>query len=153
MDYMSNKALIIAVSLFITMAIASAVLYTVNQVTGVYKQVYETDTLIQNNFDEFDAYDSAEKTELDLLNTAKKYKDNTAVYVTLTAKENLVGSDENKIDIAKNHGVNIENLKSSLNVDVENKKISVDTAKASKKYNTYVERLSNGSTIIGFVQR
>ena len=74
MDYMSNKALVIAVSLLVTMGIASAVLYTINQVMGIYKDVYETDTLIQSNFDEFDAYDGAVKTELDLLNVAKKYK-------------------------------------------------------------------------------
>ena len=49
---MSNKALIIAVSLLVTMTIASAVLLIINQVTGVYRTVYETDTLIQSNFDE-----------------------------------------------------------------------------------------------------
>lgn len=154
MDYMSNKALIIAVSLLITIMISSAVLYTVNQVIGVYKQVYETDTLIQSRFDEFDAYDGTEKTELELFNTAKKYKNNGSVYVTLTAKGNLVGSDENKISIAENHGINIDSLKSSLSID-ENEKgeVSVNTGKASKKYNAYVERLSNGSTIIGFVEK
>ena len=51
---MSNKALIIAVSLIVTMAIASSVLLIINQVVTVYGQVYETDTSIQSGFDEFD---------------------------------------------------------------------------------------------------
>ena len=71
MDYMSNKALIIAVSLIVTMAIASAVLLIINQVVTVYGQVYETDTSIQSGFDEFDSYDNTQKTALDVLNTVK----------------------------------------------------------------------------------
>ena len=68
MDYMSNKALIIAVSLIVTMTVASAVLLIINQVTTIYGQVYETDTSIQNTFDEFDSYDNTEKTLLEFLN-------------------------------------------------------------------------------------
>lgn len=71
MDYMSNKALIIAVSLIVTMTVASAVLLIINQVTTIYGQVYETDTSIQNTFDEFDSYDNTEKTLLEFLNTIK----------------------------------------------------------------------------------
>ena len=81
MDYMSNKALIIAVSLIVTMAIASAVLLIINQVVTVYGQVYETDTSIQSGFDEFDSYDNTQKTALDVLNTVKKYKNNSLVSV------------------------------------------------------------------------
>lgn len=58
---MSNKALIIAVSLIVTMAIASAVLLIINQVVTVYGQVYETDTSIRSGFDEFDSYDNTQK--------------------------------------------------------------------------------------------
>lgn len=151
MDYMSNKALTIAVSLIVTMMIASAVLYTINQVNGVYKTVYETDTLIQSNFDEFDAFDGAVKTQLDLLNAAKKYKNNDSVQVTLISKGELVGSDENKFTIAKDHGVSVEGLENSLLLEKEEEKVSVDTGEASKKYNTYIERLDNGKVIIGFV--
>lgn len=81
MDYMSNKALIIAVSLIVTMAIASSVLLIINQVVTVYGQVYETDTSIQSGFDEFDSYDNTQKTALDVLNTVKKYKNNSLVSV------------------------------------------------------------------------
>lgn len=151
---MSNKALVIAVSLLITMGIASAVLYTINQVMGVYKTVYETDTLIQSNFDEFDAYDGAEKTKLDLLNTLKKYKDNSAVAVTSKNKGDLPTGDDAKFNSAKD-SISIDSIESELKPEgssiKDGEKVAVNTSKASDKYNTYVERLSDGRVIIGFV--
>lgn len=155
MDYMSNKALVIAVSLLVTMGIASAVLYTINQVMGIYKDVYETDTLIQSNFDEFDAYDGAVKTELDLLNVAKKYKDSDTVYVTYEKQDEVTASNisaikNNRInnpDVIKNR----DNATSSLQVNKgEQGEISVNTSEASKKYNTYVKKFDN-IVVIGFV--
>lgn len=153
MDYMSNKALIIAVSLIVTMTIASAVLYTVNQVTGIYKTVYETDTLIQSNFDEFDAYDKTVKTKLDLLNVAKKYQDSTSVFVTNLAQSDLGSSTEEKKQKAKNDKINVDALEDSLiEEDGNNGKTSIkDQISANRKYNTYIERLDDGSVIIGFV--
>lgn len=155
MDYMSNKALVIAVSLLVTMGIASAVLYTINQVMGIYKDVYETDTLIQSNFDEFDAYDGAVKTELDLLNVAKKYKDSNNVYVTYKNQDEVTASN---ISAIKNNRINnpdviknIDNATSSLEVNKgEQGEISVNTSEASKKYNTYVKKFDN-IVVIGFV--
>lgn len=155
MDYMSNKALVIAVSLLVTMGIASAVLYTINQVMGIYKDVYETDTLIQSNFDEFDAYDGAVKTELDLLNVAKKYKDSDTVYVTYKNQDEVTASN---ISAIKNNRINnpdviknIDNATSSLEVNKgEQGEISVNTSEASKKYNTYVKKFDN-IVVIGFV--
>lgn len=153
MDYISNKALIIAVSLLITMGIASAVLYTINQVTGIYKTVYETDTLIQSNFDEFDAYDDVEKTKLDLLNTAKKYKDSSTVYVTTKKQSdvNLANVNEVKNDRI-NQTVNITSLNNELGVteNFNDANLSVDVEEASKKYKTYVKKLDN-IVVIGFI--
>lgn len=153
MDYISNKALIIAVSLLITMGIASAVLYTINQVTGIYKTVYETDTLIQSNFDEFDAYNEVEKTKLDLLNTAKKYKDSSTVYVTTKKQSdvNLANVNEVKNDRI-NQTVNITSLNNELGVteNFNDANLSVDVEEASKKYKTYVKKLDN-IVVIGFI--
>ncbi len=153
MDYISNKALIIAVSLLITMGIASAVLYTINQVTGIYKTVYETDTLIQSNFDEFDAYDDVEKTKLDLLNTAKKYKDSSTVYITTKKQSdvNLANVNEVKNDRI-NQTVNITSLNNQLGVteNFNDANLSVDVEEASKKYKTYVKKLDN-IVVIGFI--
>ena len=133
MDYMSNKALIIAVSLIVTMAIASAVLLIINQVVTVYGQVYETDTSIQSGFDEFDSYDNTQKTALDVLNTVKKYKNNSLVSVV-----DGNGSPYNE-----------EALKSSL--EVENAgtgDLSVNSTEASKTYSSTIKRDNNKVTII-----
>lgn len=155
MDYMSNKALIIAVSLIVTMTIASAVLFTINQVKGIYKTVYETDTLIQSNFDEFDAYDGAVKTKLDLLNTLKKYKDKTNIYVTYKKKDDLGTNNATKINTAKNAQYNLSYIENELveGVDESGKIIIKNTQEASKEYNTYIERLDNDGVIIGFVPK
>ena len=155
MDYMSNKALIIAVSLIVTMTIASAVLYTVNQVTGIYKNVYETDTLIQSNFDEFDAYDGTVKTKLDLLNTAKKYENSTSIFVTNISQGNIGSNIEEKKQNAKDNKINVEALQASLiEEDTQSRKaIIIDQNSANVLYNTYIERLDDGSIIIGFVEQ
>lgn len=153
MDYISNKALIIAVSLLITMGIASAVLYTINQVTGIYKTVYETDTLIQSNFDEFDAYNDVEKTKLDLLNAAKKYKDSSTVYVTTKKQSDVNLANVNEV---KNNRINQTDYITSLNNELgvtenfNDANLSVDVKEASKKYKTYVKKLDN-IVVIGFI--
>lgn len=133
MDYMSNKALIIAVSLIVTMAIASAVLLIINQVVTVYGQVYETDTSIQSGFDEFDSYDNTQKTALDVLNTVKKYKNNSLVSVV-----DGNGSPYNE-----------EDLKKSLNVEnAGTEDLSVNSIEASRTYSSTIKRDNNKVTII-----
>lgn len=133
MDYMSNKALIIAVSLIVTMAIASAVLLIINQVVTVYGQVYETDTSIQSGFDEFDSYDNTQKTALDVLNTVKKYKNNSLVSVV-----DGNGSPYNE-----------EALKRSLNVEnAGTGDLSVNSTEASETYSSTIKRDNNKVTII-----
>lgn len=155
MDYMSNKALVIAVSLIVTMMIASAVLYSVNQIINIYKQVYETDTSIKSAVDEFDEYDGTVKTKLDLLNTAKKYIDNGSVIVTTSNISAVVGDNNRKLDAAENNKVNTKNaidaLNRSLNVTEDEGRLSVGNLdEANKKYTTYVMKLSDGHVIVGF---
>lgn len=147
---MSNKALIIAVSLLVTMTIASAVLLIINQVTGVYRTVYETDTLIQSNFDEFDAYDGAVKNQLDLLNVAKKYKDATNVFVTLNSQDNVKNGE---VGQQINTSTGIETLKNNIDEKInENGTVVVDSSKAAEKYNTYVYK-SDDMVYIGFIKQ
>lgn len=81
MDYISNRALMISVSIFVTLAIVSGVLVTINQVKGIYKNVYETDVSIKKNFYEYDMYDNVEFTTVDVYNTAKKYYNSDVVSV------------------------------------------------------------------------
>lgn len=157
MESISNKALIIAVSLIVTMAIASSVLYTINQVKRVYKQVYETDVSIQSSFRDFDAYDGAVKTKLEWYNTAKKYQDNKRVYV-------IEGIGEEEVKEWDNGGINSILSKallkrsdlSQIDIFIANNantgdSSKIDPVKAADKYNTFVYYFDNDKrVIIGF---
>lgn len=143
MDYMSNKALIIAVSLIVTMAVASAVLLIINQVTTIYGQVYETDTSIQNTFDEFDSYDNTEKTLLEFLNTVKKYRNNSNVTIRYNSIDHTTVEEKDKV---------IDNLKKYLKIEKDNEKISIDTTFSSSMYIANVEKNDN-KVIISFKEK
>lgn len=143
MDYMSNKALIIAVSLIVTMTVASAVLLIINQVTTIYGQVYETDTSIQNTFDEFDSYDNTEKTLLEFLNTIKKYRNNSNVTIRYKSIDFTTVEEKDK---------EIDNLKTYLQIEKDNEKISIDTTFSSSMYIANVEKNDN-KVIISFKEK
>lgn len=81
MDFLGNKALMISVGISITLVIASAILFTMNQITLLYQDVYTTDISISNQFMEYSAYDQTVMFGIEMYNTAKKYKDNPAVIV------------------------------------------------------------------------
>ena len=83
MNEISNKAIVIAVSLLVTIAITSSILLIFSQIKEVYSAVQNTDTSIRRNFQEFDAYDNTEKTGMDLLNVSKKYVGDSQVKVML----------------------------------------------------------------------
>ena len=95
--------------------------------------MYETDTSIQSGFDEFDSYDNTQKTALDVLNTVKKYKNNSLVSVV-----DGNGSPYNE-----------EALKRSLNVEnAGTGDLSVNSTEASKTYSSTIKRDNNKVTII-----
>ena len=143
MDYMSNKALIIAVSLIVTMTVASAVLLIINQVTTIYGQVYETDTSIQNTYDEFDSYDNTEKTLLEFLNTIKKYRNNSNVTIRYKSIDFTTVEEKDK---------EIDTLKTYLQIEKDNEKISIDTTFSSSMYIANVEKNDN-KVIISFKEK
>ena len=142
MEYMSNKALVIAVSLIISMSIASAVILVINQVMTVYKQVYETDTSIKSGFDEFDSYDNTTKTALEVLSTVKKYKDNSLVEIIVAGQGNNKDAIQSYIE---NSIINGENKL----VDVANR----DSVKASAEYSSKLERMDENKIRITFTKK
>lgn len=142
MEYMSNKALVIAVSLIISMSIASAVILVINQVMTVYKQVYETDTSIKSGFDEFDSYDNTTKTALEVLSTIKKYKDNSLVEIIVAGQGNNKDAIQSYIE---NSIINGENK----SVDVTN----IDSVKASAEYSSKLERMDGNKIRITFTKK
>ena len=88
MDNSANKALTIGVAVFITIMITSAILFILGRMQEVYSRVYETDISIQNQFGEYDAFDSTTKTGIEVYNAVKKYVGNQ--FVTITFKDNLI---------------------------------------------------------------
>lgn len=83
MNTVTNKAIVIAVGIFITIAITSAILTSINLMRQVYADVYETDITISSGFQEFDVYDGTTKTGLDLLNALNKYYNSSNVRITV----------------------------------------------------------------------
>ena len=142
MEYMSNKALVIAVSLIISMSIASAVILVINQVMTVYKQVYETDTSIKSGFDEFDSYDNTTKTALEVLSTVKKYKDNSLVEIIVAGQGNNKDAIQSYIENSIINGNNKP-------VDVAN----IDSVKASAEYSSKLERMDGNKITITFTKK
>lgn len=142
MEYMSNKALVIAVSLIISMSIASAVILVINQVMTVYKQVYETDTSIKSGFDEFDSYDNTTKTALEVLSTIKKYKDNSLVEIIVAGQGNNKDAIQSYIENSIINGTNKP-------VDVAN----IDSVKASAEYSSKLERMDGNKIKITFTKK
>lgn len=95
MDYISNRAIMIGVGIFVTIAITSSIFAIIGQIQDVYKSVYETDISIQNRFNEFDMYNNTTKTGVDLLNAVRKYKDDPLVkiYYNGSPRNNASGID------------------------------------------------------------
>ncbi len=87
MDAISNKAIMIGVSILITIAITSSILIIIGQVKSIYGDVYKTDISIQSGFNEFDAYNNTKKTGVDLLNAVRKYKDAPLVKIYYNGAE------------------------------------------------------------------
>lgn len=91
MDNTTNKALMIGVSLFVTVIIASGVISVINQIKKVYADVYNTDTNITSRFNEFTKYEETNRTGLDMINAANKYYDNNLVIIEY--KENVLNNE------------------------------------------------------------
>ena len=74
MENSTSKAIIIGVGIFVTVAITSGILFSINQMKDIYSKVYETDTSITSRFSEYDAFDNTTVTGVDVLNAISKYK-------------------------------------------------------------------------------
>lgn len=98
MDENANKALIIGTSIFITIAIATGAIYSIEQIKQVYKEVYETDTSILNKFSEFDQYIDAKKSYVDVVNAIKKYARRSDVKVYVNGVEQTLDNVKDLTD-------------------------------------------------------
>lgn len=76
-----NRAIMIAVGLFVTVIIISGIMFIFSQMQEIYKNVDDTDTSITSKFGKYASYDNTTITGLDMLNCANKYYSNNLVIV------------------------------------------------------------------------
>ena len=110
MNEITNKAIVIAVGVFVTIAITSGILLSINQMKDIYEKVYETDISIKNDFSEFDQYDNTNKKGIDIANALNKYTmGEYASYVTILVSDSSVEVNNNNTTIFWLDETKIEN--------------------------------------------
>lgn len=102
MDEISSRAVVIGVSVFVTLVILTVILFEFNQIQNIYKDVGQTDISFENSLDELDKYRDTNNifSGLDVRNTVKKYKKN------LNIKVCVMSDGEEQCD----DNINVENL-------------------------------------------
>lgn len=83
MDELAVKALIIGISIFVTLIITTVVITEFFQIGQIYKSVGETDVSFESQFDEFNKFNDAtnEFNGLDVKNYINKYKNDDRIDV------------------------------------------------------------------------
>lgn len=74
MDYILQRALVIAVGVVVALIIISVVLFVYDQVVTIYTSVDKVDVSLINIDDEYAKFDNNEMRGVEILNTIKKYK-------------------------------------------------------------------------------
>ncbi len=88
----ANRAISLGVGIFVTLLIASGVIFIFSQMQEVYSQVSATNTNIAAQFGEYAMYDNTTVTGLEVINCANKYYNESFVVV------NYMGRDVNNVD-------------------------------------------------------
>ena len=94
MSEISNRAIVIAVGVLVTIAITSSVLMVMGYFKDIYSEVKNTDISLRKMFNEFDPFDGTEITGLDILNGYNKYRNDPTVNFSVNGQ--LINS--NNID-------------------------------------------------------
>lgn len=90
MENSTSKAIMIGVGIFVTVAITSGILFSINQMKDIYSKVYETDTSITSRFSEYDAFDGTTVTGVDVINAISKYKDLVSVNTSIPVRTEYI---------------------------------------------------------------
>ena len=85
MDEIVTKAIIIGVSIFVTLLIVTVLIFEFTQISSVYKVTAETNITFEERLSEFDKYRDSTNyfNGLDVKNTIKKYKNDKSVEVCI----------------------------------------------------------------------
>lgn len=92
MDEIATKAIIIGVSVFITLVIVTVLILEFTQIQDIYKITAESNVSFESKIDEFNKYRDSNNifNGLDVNNTIKKYKEDKTVDVCIEMDENNV---------------------------------------------------------------
>lgn len=124
MSEISNKAIMVSVSLIVTIAITSSIIMVIGYFRDIYKTVDKTDISITQGLTSFDMYDNTIMTGLDMINTYRKYRND--VLVSVYYNGNII--DENFVNFKE-----------------EDEKRKYDFY--IKKFNVTCERIDDGAKI------
>lgn len=85
MDEIVTKAIIIGVSIFVTLLIVTVLIFEFTQISSVYKVTAETNITFEERLSEFDKYRDSTNyfNGLDVKNTIQKYKNDKSVDVCI----------------------------------------------------------------------
>lgn len=85
MDEITTKAIIIGVSIFVTIIILTVIIFEFSQIQSIYKITAETNITFEDRLDEFDKYRDSNNyfNGLDVKNTKAKYSSDKSVDVCL----------------------------------------------------------------------
>lgn len=152
MDDITTRTIVIAVNIFVTIAIVSLVIVMFFQMREIYGIVATTDTSIYNKFDDvYSMYDGKVETGIGLLNTLKKYEDNKDVEVIITypnssnIREEIANENSN---LSENEQIReVTYLKDLMK---NNKTYNGLTYRYEDKYNVTVSNGENQTVIIHF---
>lgn len=136
MDEITTRAIIIAVNIFVTIAIVTVLILTFGRMKEIYKVVASTDNSIYSKFNNvYDMYNGKVETGIGLLNAIKKYKDDDDIVVKYPNKEAILQTDLDELTILK------EKMKSNDETEY----------RYENRYNVIVYNDDeNGNTVIDF---
>lgn len=144
MEDAATKAITIAVSLFVTLVIVSLVVASFGEIKQVFVLTKNTDISIHSQFENiYQIYDGKELNGMGLLNTVKKFEDDTDIVssVEYPGKNNVLAAKKDKRESEK--------LKEYLD---SNKKEKGIIYRYENQYRVEVKE-DNGKTIIKFVAK
>ena len=100
MDEIGTKAIIIGVSIFVTLLILTVIILEYEQIQNLYRFAGEADISFEQKLDEFDKYRDSNNqfTGLDVRNTLKKYSADKSVSVCISNGAGEICDDGINVD-------------------------------------------------------
>lgn len=124
MDEITTKAIIIGVSVFVTLIIVTVIVFEFSQIQSVYKITAETNVSFEDRLDEFDKYRDSSNyfNGLDVKNTKAKYSSDKSVDVCLKTSGVEVCNDSLNIpdsEYNREYKVSLEEIGSKFKIIFE----------------------------------